>query len=1330
MAAPTSQLPVQAGDAPASAQAPSAPSLVAKAARASRAHEWVQACALYLQALRLDPETPGRLNNLILLGRQFQRRPRPDGRLKVGVCGWELSHNAAGRVQMLADLYATYADVVMLGSHFPAWGRALWPPLVPPRYPVHDFVVEDEACFMRQAVELVAANPCDLVHLSKPRAPTLFMGMLYKLIWHARVVMDVDDEELAFVGADEPLGVDEAMRQRGGMPPLQALAGQEWTRIAVGLVRAFDGVTVSNPALQQRYGGTLLRHARDEACFELPEGSRRASLRRFGVEEGKKVVLFFGTPRAHKGLIETANAVAQLPSRDVVFVVAGDFADPALRERLLQVQGCDTRLVGGQPYADIAQVVAMADVCVLLQQQGSLVSEFQVPAKLSDALALGVPVLAQRTPALAEFIDCGAVVEVGPQGLAAELWRMLSDQAVRSRQQAKALNAFRERLSFPVNVQVLRSLSKQAPAQHTGYTWVWPEVAVRAHAGSPQRLEDLLLLGLLAPERPPNAAGVALRQELAPPLEANDLGRQAEGVRTDSVHSGCSAFAVVCHVFYLEIWPELLEVVRRLPPNVQVVVTAPVDIAKTLREQLAVSLPDARVLECANEGMDIVPFLSVLPSLAAQGCKVALKLHTKKGRGEEGARWRRWMLEALGGSMGTIQAAMQAFETDPELALLGPAALYMSVRKLAYENGEELDRVMRALGLRDSNQTEAGFFAGSMFWCRVEKLLPLAQWVRTGHAAAAQTGLIAGAAQIGADSVAAGAVGTDGRIEHALERVIGPAALSGGGKVGLLHPACPEPGAHGLGRAVVVKGTVNQVPVGQGHVGEFLRRLCTLQEDARALRAAGAFFDEAHYRAAAESLLTEDTDLVVHYLTRGVWQGWRPAPESALEVQARDHLRACGVHRDALAFVALLRGNAELLTLLRERPDQAACRYTLERSGLFDEGYYRAQWSSDEPDAIGHYLKLGVYGGLRPHPMFVPLDYWSANQDVMEARVEPFFHYLSVGAAAGRPRCAGAAGGAARSEEPDPLRWMVLNRMKIDWRSLAARTGREPLVSVIIPVLDQPDLTRACLQSLVQTDAGMPFEIICADNGSGPATAQVLAQFSLKHGAKCRVLTLAENHHFALGCNYGFAQARGKWVVFLNNDTTVTEGWLSALVGPLQSPEVMAVQPRLLFPDGTLQCGGVVFSALQDLGYPLYAGLPGNEPCANRPRDLQAVTAACMALRAEDFARSKGFDPEFINGQEDVDLCLRLTAPRGRVCRYEPSATVLHHEGKSARRYAHTPQNRRTFLNRWRGRIRPDDREHYEADGFTVSGYQVDSATNQELGIAIYRPVLSKGRNH
>ncbi|MDT9302518.1 MAG: tetratricopeptide repeat protein [Limnospira sp. PMC 1281.21] len=382
---------------------------------------------------------------LVMAADAGKERPR------VGVCGWELSHNAAGRAYTLAQLYGGFAEVELIGCLFPKYGGQVWEPIRGGEIRCHTIRVEDEGRFIEQALGLVWAHPYEVVHLSKPRMPNIIFGLLYKLVWGARVIVDIDDEELTFVKASETLDLRELLESGGKLPPFQGWDGGKWTRLAVGLARAFDGVTVANPALQERYGGVVIRHGRDEARFVPSDDRKRGSRERFGIAQDKKVVLFFGTPRKHKGLVTTARALGSLGRKDVVFAIIGDFEDGKLKEELQGIPGVDYVFVGNQPFESIPDVVAVGDICVLLQDVGSEVSQFQIPAKLSDALGMGLVVLLSETAAVADVIESGAVVPVAEGDLPAVLDRVLSDEAECNKFRVRGRELLAAEFGFGVN---------------------------------------------------------------------------------------------------------------------------------------------------------------------------------------------------------------------------------------------------------------------------------------------------------------------------------------------------------------------------------------------------------------------------------------------------------------------------------------------------------------------------------------------------------------------------------------------------------------------------------------------------------------------------------------------------------------------------------------------------------------------------------------------------------------------------------------------------------------------------------------------------------------
>jgi len=779
---------------------------------ALRDKDYAQAIRYYLQAIENNLTLTKIISqNIAYARKKYSAQRKQAAQQQIAVCGWELSHNAAGRLYTLAKLYQSFTKVEIIGSIFPQYGTQIWEPIRSTDIAIHHFTVNDQSQFIQQAIQLVAAHPYDCVHLSKPRMPNIIIGMLYKLIWDAKVLVDIDDEELDFVGADTAISVADYLKTHASLPELKALDGLDWTRLAVGLVNEFDGITVSNPALQQRYGGEIIRHARDEKRYQPSAELKRQSREKFGIAQDKKVVLFCGTPREHKGLIETAQAIAALKRDDVVFAIVGDFPNLKLKDTLQAIAGVDYKFIANQPFEHIAEVVAVGDICVLLQDPNSPVAQFQVPAKLSDALGMGLVVLAEQSPALADLAQKQAIISCN-----------------------------------------------------------------KANLG--QTLQDLF----------------------------NDPAK-------------------------------------------------------------------------------------------------------------------------------TQQIAIQAYEV---------------------------------------------FKAESSYSINAARL---------------------------------------------------------------------------------------------------------------------------------QKSLHEKT-----------------------------------------------RKNTQVLTPL-----------------------------------INQWPQLRILTGQVPVPQ------------------------------------AGKANTVATSSLAQRLQ--SLNNTLIDWNKLAQATRQQDLVSIIIPVYNQAELTTACIKAVYQHTLINHCEVIIVDNGSDTSTQKALTE--LQQSFKTlKVIRQQENLNFALGSNLGFAASQGANVVFLNNDTEVTANWLEPIIAPLAKPEIVAVQPKLLYPDGTIQCVGVVFSDKSTLGYPVYAGMKPEGDLAKQSRKYQAVTGVCMALRAVDFIQAKGFDPIYINGQEDIDLCLRLTLKSKRSCWYAAAAVVVHHESKTEGRGKYNKENRGLFVKRWKGRIQPDAEKNYKIDSFEIIEWAVDSEDNLKQGIAVFRPKIQQGK--
>ena len=275
-----------------------------------------------------------------------------------------------------------------------------------------------------------------------------------------------------------------------------------------------------------------------------------------------------------------------------------------------------------------------------------------------------------------------------------------------------------------------------------------------------------------------------------------------------------------------------------------------------------------------------------------------------------------------------------------------------------------------------------------------------------------------------------------------------------------------------------------------------------------------------------------------------------------------------------------------------------------------------------------------------------------------------------------------------------------------------AKSEQTRVCSIIISVCNRGELTRDCVTALAALDGLPDYELIVVDNGSTDGTAEFLAQL----GGDVRSVTNAENLGFAKACNQGAALARGKYLVFLNNDTIPRPGWLNALVMEAEGDaSVGIVGSKLLYPDGTIQHAGVVRDCRYLLPYHIYKSFAGEHPAVNQRREFQIVTAACLLIRRALFEEVGKFDEGYRNGLEDADLCLKVRE-RGYQVVYQPRSVVVHLESQTPGRKTHEAANAARFLDRWGGQWWAGDEDRQ----FHIDGYKLKRIyRNGQLGADI-----------
>jgi GT2 family glycosyltransferase len=246
-----------------------------------------------------------------------------------------------------------------------------------------------------------------------------------------------------------------------------------------------------------------------------------------------------------------------------------------------------------------------------------------------------------------------------------------------------------------------------------------------------------------------------------------------------------------------------------------------------------------------------------------------------------------------------------------------------------------------------------------------------------------------------------------------------------------------------------------------------------------------------------------------------------------------------------------------------------------------------------------------------------------------------------------------------------------------------------PAVSFVIPLYNCLALTQAMLASLHATlPAGLTHEIIFVDDGSTDGTRAWLN--SLAGDPAIRVVLHQRNLGYAGANNSGAAIARGEFLALLNNDLILTPRWLEPM---LAAHRAYGERAGLV---GNLQIDATT-GALDHAG--IFINLKGKPehtralrlahrlaPFAFRHRRVPAVTGACVVVRRTLWEKLGGFDPAFVNGCEDVDLCLRA-ADGGHVNLVALRSLVRHHISQSPGRKLRDEANTRQLVLRWHGTL-------------------------------------------
>jgi O-antigen biosynthesis protein len=349
----------------------------------------------------------------------------------------------------------------------------------------------------------------------------------------------------------------------------------------------------------------------------------------------------------------------------------------------------------------------------------------------------------------------------------------------------------------------------------------------------------------------------------------------------------------------------------------------------------------------------------------------------------------------------------------------------------------------------------------------------------------------------------------------------------------------------------------------------------------------------------------------------------------------------------------------------------------IDETGKRSDPRFKTGWSPDlilaDPDAIGrpwlirrHLLEeMGGFrdgfDGAEEYDLLVRAAFLLAMARVRHIpRILGHHPHAGGGPRRSDTSCARAALCAAQREDSGAR---LLSRPVGHWFAWSHRPAG---VSVIIPTRDRADLLAGAAQAVLR-ETGVDLELLIVDNDSREKETAVLLA-DLRRDARVRVIEQAGPFNWSELNAAAVARSRGEVLVLLNNDIAAVEpGWLAMLVAEAMRPAIGIVGAKLIYPGGTLQHGGLWFGqhgAPHHLLRHAPAEVAGYLGQLVLPRNLLAVTGACLAIRRAVYDEIGGADPGFPIAFNDIDLCLRAERHGYRVL-WTPLVQLIHLEGAS-----------------------------------------------------------------
>ena len=373
--------------------------------------------------------------------------------MKISILTPDLSLNCLGRTYLLAKILQRHYKIEMIG---PIFGKGIWEPVAYDKSIIYKSVrISGRFEPYRQIGELIKKIDGDVIYASKPLFSSFGIGLLKKALKKKPLILDIDDWQMGFVKEKYSLlSTHQRMRFIMNSTLYFYNLNSYWNNlINEKLVNFANELTVSNHFLQEKFGGTIIWHARDTESFNPQKYNKKKLREKYEIENSKKVIIFLGTPLEYKGLEILITAMNMIKNRNIVLFVVGTQVKNKYSEKLNKIAreslGDRYKNFGFKAFERIPEYLTIADI-VVLPQKKTFSTIGQVPAKVFDAMAMAKPIIATNVSDLPEILnECGWIVEPENPKILAETIKFVLDNPVEAEKLGeKARNKCIEKYSW------------------------------------------------------------------------------------------------------------------------------------------------------------------------------------------------------------------------------------------------------------------------------------------------------------------------------------------------------------------------------------------------------------------------------------------------------------------------------------------------------------------------------------------------------------------------------------------------------------------------------------------------------------------------------------------------------------------------------------------------------------------------------------------------------------------------------------------------------------------------------------------------------------------